>query len=207
MPYKIEMPKCRHFKRVFDFFLSVSGLFISLPLWCIFALAIRLSDGGPVFYFQERVGKGGRIFKGIKFRSMIPDAEKNVGPVQAKTDDPRITKIGRIFRATAMDELPQLVNIAKGDMSFVGPRALRPKEIELTPGSEATDIFHVSGFEKRSSIRPGLTGLAQVLASRNLPREEKFRYDLWYVENMSFWLDIKLILKSFVITSRAKWDT
>ena len=207
MPYKIEMPKCRHFKRVFDFFLSVSGLFISLPLWCVFALAIRLSDGGPVFYFQERVGKGGRIFKGIKFRSMIPDAEKNVGPVQAKTDDPRITKIGRIFRATAMDELPQLVNIAKGDMSFVGPRALRPKEIELTPGSEAVDMSNIPGFEKRTSIRPGLTGFAQVFASRNLPREEKFKYDVWYVENMSFWLDIKLILKSFAITSRAKWDT
>ena len=201
------MLRCRHFKRVFDFFLSVTGLFISLPLWCVFALAIRLSDGGPVFYFQERVGKGGRIFKGIKFRSMVPDAEKNVGPVQAKTDDPRITKIGRIFRATAMDELPQLVNIAKGDMSFVGPRALRPKEIELTPGSEAVDMSNIPGFEKRTSIRPGLTGFAQVFASRNLPREEKFKYDVWYVENMSFWLDIKLILKSFVITSRAKWDT
>jgi len=201
------MLRCRHFKRVFDFFLSVTGLFISLPLWCVLALAIRLSDGGPVFYFQERVGKGGRIFKGIKFRSMVPDAEKNVGPVQAKTDDPRITKIGRIFRATAMDELPQLVNIAKGDMSFVGPRALRPKEIELTPGSEAVDMSNIPGFEKRTSIRPGLTGFAQVFASRSLPREEKFKYDVWYVENMSFWLDIKLILKSFVITSRAKWDT
>lgn len=194
-------------KRAFDFFLSVTGLFISLPLWCIFALAIRLSDGGPVFYFQERVGKGGRIFKGIKFRSMIPDAEKNVGPVQAKTDDPRITRIGRIFRATAMDELPQLVNIAKGDMSFVGPRALRPKEIELTQGSEAVDMSNIPGFKKRTGIRPGLTGFAQVFASRNLPREEKFKYDVWYVENMSFWLDIKLILKSFAITSRAKWDT
>lgn len=201
------MPRCLYFKRVFDFFLSLSGLLISLPLWCLFIFIIRLSDGGPVFYFQERVGKGGRIFKGIKFRSMIPDAEKNVGPIQAKTDDPRITRFGRILRATAMDELPQLVNIARGDMSFVGPRALRPKETELTPGSEATDIFHIPGFEKRSSIRPGLTGFAQVFASRNLPREEKFRYDVWYVDNMSFWLDIKLILKSFAVTLRAKWDT
>ena len=200
------MSRCRYLKRVFDFFLSLSGLLISLPLWFIFALAIWLEDRGPVFYFQERVGKGGRIFKGIKFRSMIPEAEKNVGPVQAKTDDPRITKSGRILRATAMDELPQLVNIAKGDMSFVGPRALRPKERELTARGEATDIFRIPGFEKRSSIRPGLTGFAQVFASRNLPRDEKFRYDLWYLENMSFWLDIKLILKSFLITFRAKWD-
>ncbi len=194
-------------KRAFDFFLSVTGLFMSLPLWVIFAWAIWLEDGGVVLYSQERVGKGGRIFKGFKFRSMIPNAEKGLGPVQAKTDDPRITRFGKILRATAMDELPQLVNIARGDMSFVGPRALRPKEIELIPGSEAVDMSNIPGFEKRTSIRPGLTGFAQVFASRNLPREEKFKYDVWYVEHMSFWLDIKLILKSFAITFRAKWDT
>lgn len=205
--YRIKMPKCLCFKRVFDFSLSVAGLFFSLPLWVMFALAIWLEDARGVLYSQERVGKGGRIFRGLKFRSMIPDAEKGVGPVQAKTDDPRITRVGKILRATAMDELPQLVNIARGDMSFVGPRALRPKEIELTPGAEAVDMSDIPGFKKRTSIRPGLTGFAQVFASRNLPREEKFKYDVWYVENMSFWLDIKLILKSFAITFNAKWDT
>jgi lipopolysaccharide/colanic/teichoic acid biosynthesis glycosyltransferase len=142
----------------------------------------------------------------MKFRSMMPDAEKNLGPVQAKKNDPRDTRIGRILRKTAMDELPQFINILKGEMSFVGPRALRPLEIESTDVSKVRNIFEIPGFQKRSSIKPGLTGAAQVFASRNLPREEKFKYDLWYVENMSFWLDIKLIAKSILTTLKARWD-
>src|SRR4030042_6593725 len=117
-------------KRLFDIGLSGIGLIGSAPLWLIFSLAIKLQDGGPVFYSQERVGKGGRIFRVIKFRSMIKDAEKTTGPVQAVENDPRVTKIGRILRKTAMDDLPQLVNILKGDMSFIGTRALRPAERE-----------------------------------------------------------------------------
>lgn len=193
-------------KRIFDFSLALIGLFMSLPLWFIFTLAIWFEDRGPIFYFQDRVGKGGRIFKGMKFRSMMPDAEKNLGPVQAKKNDPRDTRIGRILRKTAMDELPQFINILKGEMSFVGPRALRPLEIESTDVSKVRNIFEIPGFQKRSSIKPGLTGAAQVFASRNLPREEKFKYDLWYVENMSFWLDIKLIAKSILTTLKARWD-
>lgn len=193
-------------KRIFDFSLALIGLFMSLPLWFIFALAIWFEDRGPIFYFQERVGKGGKIFKSIKFRSMIPEAEKNLGPVQAKKNDPRDTKIGRILRRTAMDELPQLINILKGEMSFVGPRALRPMETEPTDASGVRDIFHIRGFEKRASIQPGLTGVAQVFASRNLPRGEKFKYDLWYVDNISFWLDIRLIAKSILVTLKARWD-
>jgi lipopolysaccharide/colanic/teichoic acid biosynthesis glycosyltransferase len=181
-------------------------LLVSLPLWPIIGLAIRLEDRGAVFYLQERVGRGGRLFKSIKFRSMRPDAEKGLGPTQAEENDVRITKTGRFLRKAAMDELPQLLNIFKGDMSFVGPRALRAAEIESTGGSQAKSIFEVPGFEKRSSIRPGLTGLAQVLASRKLSREEKFKYDLWYIENRSFWLDIKLITASFLRTFRARWD-
>ncbi len=194
-------------KRIFDFSLALVGLFISLPLWFVFGLMIWLEDRGPVFYFQDRVGIGGRIFRSIKFRSMIFDAEKGLGPVQAKENDPRITKLGRLLRKTAMDELPQLLNILKGEMSFVGPRALRTVEIESTDSSSVKPIFQIPGFKKRSSIRPGLTGAAQVFASRNLAREEKFKYDLWYVDNMGFWLDIRLILKSVVTTFRAKWDT
>lgn len=193
-------------KRIFDFSLALIGLFMSLPLWFIFGLAIWFEDRGPIFYFQERVGKDGKIFKSLKFRSMIPEAEKNLGPVQAMKNDPRSTKVGRILRATAMDELPQLVNILKGEMSFVGPRALRPMETEPTDASRARDIFHIPGFEKRASIQPGLTGVAQVFASRNLPREEKFKYDLWYVDNISFWLDIRLIAKSILVTLKARWD-
>jgi len=193
-------------KRIFDFSLALIGLFISLPLWFIFGLAIWFEDGGPIFYFQERVGKDGKIFKSIKFRSMIAEAEKNLGPMQAKENDPRNTRIGRILRKTAMDELPQLVNILKGEMSFVGPRALRPMETEPTDAWRVRDIFHIPGFEKRASIQPGLTGVAQVFASRNLPREEKFKYDLWYIENMNFWLDIRLIAKSILVTLKARWD-
>jgi len=200
------MPKEYFLKRPFDYFLSLAGIFLSSPLWVIFCLLIWLEDAGPVFYFQERVGRDGIIFKGIKFRSMIKDAEKNLGPVQAQKNDPRITKIGRILRATAMDELPQLINIAKGEMSFVGPRSLRPLEIESGDLTCAKDIFHIPGFKKRSSIRPGLTGAAQVFASRSLPREEKFKYDLWYIDKMNFWLDLKFIIKSFLVTFRARWD-
>jgi len=193
-------------KRVFDFCLALIGLFISLPLWLLFGLAICLEGRGLVFYFQERVGKNGKIFKSIKFRSMKPNAEDGIGPIQAKEDDPRVTKVGSFLRKTAMDELPQLLNILKGDMSFVGPRALRPMEIESTDSSCAKNIFQIPGFEMRSTIQPGLTGVAQVFASRSLLREEKFKYDLWYIDNMSFWLDIRLIVKSILTTLKARWD-
>lgn len=194
-------------KRIFDFSLALVGLFISLPLWFVFGLIIWLEDRGQVFYLQERVGIGGKIFTSIKFRSMIFDAEKGLGPVQAKENDPRVTKLGRFLRKTAMDELPQLLNILKGDMSFVGPRALRPAEIDEGGSSEVISIFQVPGFKKRSSVQPGLTGAAQVLASRKLSLEDKFKYDLWYVDNKNFWLDIRLMAKSVVTTLRAKWDT
>ena len=194
-------------KMLFDFCLALIGLFISLPLWLLFGLAICFEGRGSVFYFQERAGRNGKIFKSIKFRSMKPNAEDGIGPIQAKEDDPRVTKVGSFLRKTAMDELPQLLNILKGDMSFVGPRALRPMEIESTDSSCAKNIFQVPGFQMRSCIRPGLTGLAQVFASRNLPRQEKFKYDLLYVDNMSFWLDIRLIVKSILTTLKARWDT
>jgi len=118
-------------KRPFDIFLSLSGIIFSLPLWLFFGLLIVIEDGWPIFYTQERVGRNGRVFRAMKFRSMIRDAEKDTGPVQSMEHDPRVTRTGRIMRATAMDELPQLVNILKGDMSYVGPRALRPKEKEV----------------------------------------------------------------------------
>jgi lipopolysaccharide/colanic/teichoic acid biosynthesis glycosyltransferase len=112
-------------KRPFDMTLSGIGLLLSSPLWLIISAAVKLEDRGPVFYGQARVGRNGRLFRVLKFRSMIADAEKSGVAVQAVEKDPRVTRIGRILRATAMDELPQLINIFKGDMSFVGPRALR----------------------------------------------------------------------------------
>lgn len=193
-------------KRIFDFLLALLGLFISLPLWFIFSLAIWLEDGWPIFYVQERVGKNGKIFKNIKFRSMVRYAEKKVGPVQAKEHDTRVTNIGRLFRATAMDELSGLINILRGDMSFVGPRALRPVEIDSKDG-QLRSVWEFEGFKERSLIRPGLTGIAQVLAPRDISRSEKFKYDIWYVKNQNFWLDIKIIILSFLVTFMAKWET
>jgi lipopolysaccharide/colanic/teichoic acid biosynthesis glycosyltransferase len=193
-------------KRTFDFCLSLFGLVLSFPLWILISFLIWLQDGGTVFYFQDRVGKDGRIFKSVKFRSMKPGAEQGLGPVQAWVDDPRITTVGRLLRKTAMDELPQLLNILKGDMSFVGPRALRSIEIDRDDTYAKITIFDIPGHSKRSTVRPGLTGVAQVFASRNLSREEKFKYDLRYIDNISFWADIKLIAASLLITLKAKWD-
>jgi|SRR5689334_23511086 lipopolysaccharide/colanic/teichoic acid biosynthesis glycosyltransferase len=193
-------------KRTFDAALAGSGLIASAPLWAVIAAAIRLEDGGPIFYRQERVGLGGRPFVALKFRSMRPDAEATTGAVQAVEHDPRVTRVGRVLRATAMDELPQLWNILRGDMSFVGPRALRPGEIETTANGRMTRLEEVDGFEHRVRVRPGLTGLAQVYAARDVPRRQKFRYDRVYVDRRTWWLDLRLILLSFWISVQGTWE-
>lgn len=187
--------------------LSSIGLIGSSPLWLLISLAILLEDGLPIFYFQERVGKGGRIFRVIKFRSMIKDAEKATGPVQAIENDPRVTRVGRILRKTAMDELPQLINIFKGDMSFVGPRSLRPKEKEVHGNADQTAIEDVPGYYERLKVRPGLTGIAQVYLPTDAPRWKKFEYDIRYINEQSFLFDLKLIILSFWITFRGKWES
>jgi lipopolysaccharide/colanic/teichoic acid biosynthesis glycosyltransferase len=193
-------------KRALDVMLSGVGLVLSSPVWLALAAAIKLEDGGPVFFSQERAGEGGRVFRAWKFRSMIPDAERFVGAIQAIEDDPRVTRIGRLMRATAMDELPQLWNIFVGDMSFVGPRALRPGEIEVLGSGQLEALEDVPGYEYRSRVRPGLTGIAQIYAPRDVPRRQKFRYDKLYVERQSFWLDVRLIATSFWITFRGRWE-
>lgn len=193
-------------KRAFDAILAGVGLVVSLPAWIVAAIAIKAGDGGPVFYAQERVGRGGRVFRVFKFRSMIPDAEARVGALQAALDDPRVTRVGRWLRATAMDELPQLWSIFRGDMSFVGPRALRPGEIEVAGDGRLVALEAVPGFAERCRVRPGLTGLAQIFAPRDIPRRQKFRYDRLYIRRRSFWLDLRLILLSFWITFRGSWE-
>ena len=193
-------------KRAFDASLAAAGLVLSSPLWIVFAAAIKAEDGGPVFYRQSRVGIGGRTFDALKFRSMRPDAERATGAIQAAEGDPRVTRIGRVLRATAMDELPQLVNILRGEMSFVGPRALRPGEIEAGSDGRLERLEDVPGFEDRIRVRPGLTGLAQVYARRDVPRRQKFRYDRLYVERRSWWLDVRLILLSFWISLLGRWE-
>jgi len=223
-------------KRAFDATLAGAGLLASSPLWAIFAAAIRIEDGGPVFFRQDRVGLGGRTFEALKFRSMRPDAEAMTGAMQATENDPRVTRIGRFMRATAMDELPQLWNILRGDMSFVGPRpirprffeqlagelpawnilrgemsfvgprALRPGEIEAGANGRLTRLEEVPGFEHRIKVRPGLTGLAQVYAPRDVPRRQKFRYDRLYVDRRSWKLDLQLLLLSFWISLHGTWE-
>jgi lipopolysaccharide/colanic/teichoic acid biosynthesis glycosyltransferase len=193
-------------KRAFDATLAGGGLLASAPLWAIFAAAIKLEDGGPVFFRQDRVGLGGRSFEALKFRSMRPDAEALTGAMQATENDPRVTRIGRFMRATAMDELPQLWNILRGDMSFVGPRALRPGEIEAGANGVSTRLEDVPGFEHRIKVRPGLTGLAQIYAPRDVPRRQKFRYDRLYVDRRSWKLDLRLLLLSFWISLHGTWE-
>jgi lipopolysaccharide/colanic/teichoic acid biosynthesis glycosyltransferase len=197
---------CPVIKRTFDAMLAAIGLMASAPLWAVMAVAIKLEDGGPVFFPQDRVGRGGRVFEALKFRSMRPDAEALTGPIQAAEDDPRVTRVGRVLRATAMDELPQLWNILVGDMSFVGPRPLRPGEVEVRGDGRVIPLRDIPGYERRHGVRPGLTGLTQVYASRDLPRASKFRLDLLYLKRASFCLDLKLIVLSFWITGRAEWE-
>lgn len=193
-------------KRGFDALLAGVGLVVSMPMWLLIAIAIKLEDGGPVFFHQERVGLGGRVFRAHKFRSMVPDAERHTGAVQAAENDPRITRVGALLRASAMDELPQLWNIFAGDMSFVGPRPLRPGEMDTTGDGSLLPLSAIAGYEERHCVRPGLTGLAQIYAPRDLPRTGKFRYDRLYQTRASLCLDIRLILVSFLITFRGRWE-
>jgi lipopolysaccharide/colanic/teichoic acid biosynthesis glycosyltransferase len=193
-------------KRAFDVALAGAGLLVSLPLWLVFGAAIKLEDGGPVFYSQPRVGFRGRIFEALKFRSMRANAESGVGAVQAVENDPRVTRVGRFMRRTAMDELPQLWNIFRGDMSFVGPRALRPGEVD-TSGTNLIQIDQIPGYAARTAVRPGLTGIAQIYAPRDVPRRQKFRYDRIYVRRQSIWLDLRLILLSFWISFLGTWES
>ena len=194
-------------KRLFDLTLSAVGLIASAPFWALFALLIKIEDGGAVFFPQERVGRGGRVFTALKFRSMVPDAESPGRPVQAVENDPRITRVGRLLRGTAMDELPQLWNILVGDMSFVGPRPLMPGEVEVRGDGRLIPLAEIPGYEARHGIRPGLTGLTQVYAPRDLPRTSKFRLDRLYLQRAGVCLDLKLIALSFWITARGAWES
>ena len=193
-------------KRALDVALSGFGVLLSAPLWALIAAAIKIDTPGPVFFGQPRVGEGGRIFRVLKFRSMIVDAEKDTGPLPAGEDDQRVTRVGRVLRATAMDELPQLWNIFLGDMSVVGPRALRPEEIDIDSAGRPVPLQAIPGFAARSAIPPGLTGIAQIYARRDVSRRQKFRFDRLYIRRQSMLLDVRLILLSFWITARGTWE-
>ena len=193
-------------KRPFDMGLAGLGLLLSAPLWAVASVAIKLEDGGPVFFRQERWGRGKRPIRVYKFRAMSPDANPAGVSIQATEDDPRITLVGRVLRATAFDEIPQLLNIWNGEMSFVGPRALPMNERQIRENSQAIPDEQIPGFAERLLVRPGLTGIAQIWAQRDVPRRHKFKYDLLYLKKQSFWFDLKLIVLSFWITCRGKWE-
>ena len=192
-------------KRAFDVVVAGLGLLVSAPLWLLIAAAIKLEDGGPVFFTQARIGRRGVPFTAFKFRSMIPDA-RFAAPRQAVAGDPRVTRVGSVLRPTAMDELPQLWNIFRGDMSFVGPRPLMPGEIEARGDGSPVALHAIPGYEDRHAVTPGLTGLAQIYAPRDVRRAAKFRFDRLYARRATFWLDLKLIAVSFWISARGRWE-
>lgn len=192
-------------KRWFDFIFASIGLVVSLPLWLVIGLAIKIEDGGPILFPQKRWGKDKRPINVCKFRTMVVNADEKFGPLQAQENDPRITRVGKLLRATSLDEMPQLLNIWKGEMSWVGPRALPINEVQIREENGDLPDEAIPGFELRCKVTPGLTGMAQVYAPRDVPRKHKFRYDLIYIQNQNLWLDLKLITLSFWITFRAKW--
>ena len=190
------------YKRSFDISVLVIAHLLLLPLWVllwtVIPLLIWLEDRkSPVFYRQQRMGKDGKPFNVIKFRTMVADA-KNRGPAWTTDGDPRITRVGRILRRTAMDELPEVISIWKGYMSFVGPRAL-----DLDEQRSFEEL--IPGFEKRLQVRPGLTGLAQIYDKNDDPHE-KYRYDMEYLQKLSPFLDARLLLQSVLNTVIARWD-
>ena len=180
-------PVYAFFKRFFDIFLCVFALIVLSPVFLVIAILIKCEDGGPVFYRQDRVTLNGNVFSILKFRSMIVNAEKDGKSQPATGRDPRITKVGHIIRATRIDELPQILNILKGDMSIVGPRPERVEHVQ-----KYTEEIPEFGY--RLKVKGGLTGYAQIYGKYNTSAYDKLRLDLMYIENYSFLLDIKLIL-------------
>ena len=192
-------------KRLLDVTLATIGLAISAPLWLLIGVAVKLEDGGPVFFRQMRWGRDKQPFEVYKFRSMVVDADTRFGAGQAAHDDRRFTRVGRVLRATSLDELPQLLNIWLGSMSWVGPRALPMNEKQVNEARVVPDEA-IRGFDLRCSVRPGLTGIAQVFAPRDIVRANKFRYDCFYIRRQSLWLDLKLIAVSCAISILARWE-
>jgi sugar transferase (PEP-CTERM system associated) len=185
----------QHLRRLLNAILALLGFVLSLPLMLLTAIAVKLDSRGPVFYTQERVGKNGRPFKIIKFRSMRVGAEQASGPVWAEQDDPRVTRVGRIIRKLRLDELPQFVNVIRGDMNFVGPRPERPNFVE-----QLTEI--IPYYSQRHLVKPGLTGWAQIKYPYGASVEdsiEKLRYDLYYIKNQSLLLDAAIVFETVKI--------
>ncbi len=197
-------------KRVFDVIFSLFAILLSAPVAIPIMIAIKLTDGGSVFFKQKRVGKGGKKFEIIKFRSMYPDAEKKLKEIleydeEARKEwdashklknDPRITPVGKFLRKTSLDELPQFINVLKGDMSVVGPRPVTQEEL---------DKFYKEKAEFYKKVKPGITGYWQVEGRSDIDNyDERVKMDEWYVKNRSFLLDFKIILKTIKVVLTGK---
>ena len=185
----------RFLKRAFDILVAFIGIIIASPLLIVVSILIKSQDKGPVFYKQERVTRNDKNFMLYKFRTMIVDAEKDTGAVWQMENDPRITKIGKFLRATRIDELPQLLNVLKGEMSIIGPRPEREIFIKEF-------VKSIPDFRYRVNVKPGITGLAQVLGKYNSEPVDKLRFDLIYIRNYTIWLDFKILF----LTIRAVFD-
>jgi exopolysaccharide biosynthesis polyprenyl glycosylphosphotransferase len=187
-------------KRTVDFSASLAGLALLALVIPFVAIANRMSSPGPLFYRQWRVGAGGRLFQCIKFRSMVPDAEKHTGAVWAKSDDDRITPAGRVMRKTRIDELPQFINVLRGEMSLIGPRPERPEFVESLAKT-------IPFYRARHAVRPGITGWAQVQYRYGNTVDDariKLEYDLYYVKNASILLDLRIVLRTISVMLQLK---
>lgn len=172
-------------KRVIDILVSFIGLLVLSPVLLVVAILIRIKLGSPIFFTQNRVGKDGEIFKMIKFRTML-DTTNKLGKLLP--DEERLTSFGKLLRSTSLDELPELINVFKGDMSLVGPRPLLVKYIELYSPTQW----------RRHEVRPGITGWAQVNGRNSITWSKKFELDVWYVDNISIFLDLKILLMTIL---------
>lgn len=182
-------------KKTMDIALALFGIIVFLPFGLIIALLIKLESKGPIFYTQERVGQNGKPFKIIKFRSMVNDAEKNATPQWAQKNDPRITRLGRFLRETRLDEVPQLINILKGEISFVGPRPERPYFVSELEKS-------IPFYSQRHVTKPGLSGWAQIRYRYGATVDDavkKLEYDLYYIKNLSIFLDLMILLETIQV--------
>jgi exopolysaccharide biosynthesis polyprenyl glycosylphosphotransferase len=190
----------RAIKRLIDILFSFTVLFFGLPIWIVVALAIKIDSMGTVFYTQERVGKDGKHFRIIKFRSMFEGAENESGPVWANKQDPRVSRVGKILRKLRIDEIPQLINVLDGQMSLVGPRPERPFFVDQLSSE-------IPLYKRRLKVRPGLTGWAQVKHKYDENIEDvkkKVQYDLFYIENMSLRMDFKILLNTIAVVLLGK---
>lgn len=193
-------PSQQLIKRAMDIVISSIVLLFFWPVWVLIAMLIRLDTTGTIFFTQDRVGKDGQVFSMVKFRSMVRDAEERTGPVWAGENDFRITRVGRVIRKFRMDEIPQFINILKGEMSLIGPRPERPYFVEQFKQT-------IPLYTKRLKVRPGLTGWAQTRHKYDVSLDdvrEKLKYDLYYLRNMSVMLDLKIILETFAVMIKGK---